>query len=43
MLSAVNLRVVAALMVVAGAVVVIGVVAWRLLDDPPTYRPAPSG
>jgi len=39
MLSAVNLRPVAALVVVAGAVVVIGVVAWRLLDDPPTYDP----
>src|SRR5262245_24662167 len=39
MLSAVNLRPVAALVVVAGAVVVIGVVAWRLLDDPPAYDP----
>ena len=39
MLSAVNLRAVAALMVIAGAVVVIGVVAWPLLDDPPRYDP----
>jgi pimeloyl-ACP methyl ester carboxylesterase len=39
MLSAVNIRVIAALVVLAGAVVVIGVVAWRLLDDPPTYDP----
>jgi pimeloyl-ACP methyl ester carboxylesterase len=40
MLSAVNRRAVAGLVVAAGVVVLAAAFAWRLFDDPPTYDPA---
>jgi pimeloyl-ACP methyl ester carboxylesterase len=39
MLSTVNGRAVLALVVAPSVVAVLGAVAWRLLDDPPTYDP----